>query len=537
MLENYSMSGAGEENMKRINTSTFDFPSVIENKILYVDKTAYLWRLLQDEKGEYFLSRPRRFGKSLLVSTLKALFQGRRKLFQGLAIDREKYKWKAYPVIHLDFANCAATTPEQLETFLNHLLLTAAKENGLKLREKGASIRFENLIRDAAASSKTKQAVVLIDEYDKPILSNITNPRVAELRDALKGFYSCVKKCEGVIRFALVTGVSKFSHVSLFSELNNLTDLTLHPDYAGMLGFSAAEIREAFADRIPLAAEANGMAPETLVERLLAWYDGYRFSRAETHVCNPVSVSKFFANAYTFSNYWEDTGTPSFLLELARRQSYDYEAALREYYDESVFRAYELDRLDVTGLLWQTGYLTIKDVRRDEESLLYRLDFPDKEVQETFSRRLVEFYAGGECGNEAWSAVRQLRTAIRQDDLAGFLEHFQSFLACVPYDLRLKHEKYYQTVFFCVFKLLGASIEAESRTNEGRIDAYIRTAKAVYIFEFKLDRTPDAALDQIVDRRYYERFRSSGLPIRMVGVDFASEKGRIDAWKEVAPPQ
>jgi hypothetical protein len=518
--------------MKEINTSTFDFPSIVQNDFLYVDKTAYIWNLVRPKKGEYFLARPRRFGKSLLVSTLKAFFQGRKKLFQGLAIAREKVKWQAYPVIHLDLANSRMKTAEDVEKWCLDALDNASKQLGIPLRGRSYAMQFENLIRDAADGSRRKEAVVLIDEYDKPILSNITNPQAEEVRDALKDFYSCVKKCEGVIRFALVTGVSKFAHVSLFSELNNLTDITLHPDYAAMLGFTAAEIREYFADRIPLAAEANGMSPEALTERLLEWYDGYRFSPAETHVCNPVSVSKFFTNCYAFSNYWEDTGTPSFLLELARRQSYDYEAALEQYYDESVFKSYELDRLDVTGLLWQTGYLTIKEVRRDGDELLYRLGFPDREVQATFSRRLIEFFAAPARQDEAWGVVRQLRTAIRQDDLAGFMTHFQAFLACIPYEMHLKYEKYYQTIFYCVFKLLGASIEAESRTNAGRIDAYIKTARTVYIFEFKLNQTPETAVGQILDRRYYERFQDGGQPIVLVGAIFDSSKGRLVNWAE-----
>ena len=216
-----------------------------------------------------------------------------------------------------------------------------------------------------------------------------------------------------------------------------------------------------------------------------------------------------------------------------RQQAYDHEAALNDWYDESIFAAYELDCLDITGMLWQTGYLTIKDVRRDGDETEYRLDFPDKEVQETFNRRLIEFFAGKERSREAWSLVRKFRTAMRKDDLEGFMTLFQSFLASISYQIRIPEEKYYQSIFFVVFKLLGASIEAESCTNEGRIDAYIWTAKTVYVFEFKLDKTADEAIGQIVDRRYYEKFQFCGLPIRMIGVNFNSEKGRIDAWKEL----
>ncbi|MBR6059741.1 MAG: AAA family ATPase, partial [Victivallales bacterium] len=325
-------------------------------------------------------------------------------------------------------------------------------------------------------------------------------------------------------------------HVSLFSELNNLTDITMQRDYAGMLGFSEKEIRKYFADRLSDAARSNGVSEAELMENLMAWYDGYRFSEADSHVCNPVSITKFFANSYKFSNYWDSTGTPSFLLELMRRQAYDHEAALNDWYDESVFSAYELDRLDITGLLWQTGYLTIKDIQNDGFDMLYRLDFPDREVQETFNRRLIEFYAGEENSRDAWSFARRLMSAIRREDLEGFMALFQSFLACVPYNIHLPHEKYYQTIFFIVFKLLGSRIEAESCTNAGRIDAYVRTAKTVYVFEFKLDKSSDEAVGQILDRRYYEKFQGCGLPIRLIGVNFDSSKGRIDNWEEGTLP-
>ncbi len=515
-------------NMKYIDTSTFDFPGVIGNDFLYVDKTSYIWNLVHPKKGEFFLSRPRRFGKSLLVSTLKAVFQGRRELFNGLAIDNMDYDWTAYPVIHLDFGACMAAAVEELDVFLKRRLAECAVEHNLILTGPNPQEQFIELILKLAKG--TSSVVILVDEYDKPILSNIVNPKVSDILTLLKGFYSVIKTYEGLVRFAFITGVSKFAHVSLFSDLNNLTDITLNPKFAGMLGFTEAEIREYFADRIPLAAQKRGKTEEQMVADILKWYDGYRFSDDTLHVCNPVSLSKFFSNDYVFDNYWDDTGMPSFLVKLSRERGYDYEAALSDWYDRSVFSAYELDRLDITGLLWQTGYLTIKETREDEDGMEYRLGFPDREVQSTFSRRLIEAFAADEKGDAAWNLARRLRTAIRNDELEQFLALFQSFLACIPYGIHLPYEKYYQTVFFSVFKLIGASIDAESCTNEGRIDAYIRTAKTVYIFEFKLDKTAEKAIDQIIDHRYYEKFQGAGLPIVMVGVNFDSTKGRIDGW-------
>ena len=514
--------------MKVIDTSTFDFPYIRTNDRLYVDKTAFVHKLLCGSK-EYFLSRPRRFGKSLLVSTLKALFQGRRDLFKGLAIDQMDYDWKPHPVIHLDLGSCSADTPEKLDAFLEGLLDREARSLGCTLRGEGTTMRFGNLIDDATPDS---QAVVLVDEYDKPILANVTSTQAKEILKVLKGFYSVVKTYEGKIRFALITGVSKFSHVSFFSELNNLTDITLHPDYAALLGFTEAEIRASFADRLPAAAAANDVPEEELMRNILKWYDGYRFSVAETHVCNPVSLCKFFDNCGKFSNYWGSTGTPTFLLELARQNRFDFEGALAETYTESVFDAYELDSLPVTGLLWQTGYLTIKEtVRTPRLSWKYRLGFPDFEVRESFNELLLDFYTGRrQRGNQEF--LFQMMDALYADDHEAFMRLFQAFLANIPYDLHLKFEKYYQTIFYCVFQLLSGAVEAESRTNAGRIDAVVKTQKAVYLFEFKLNQSAEEAVGQILDRRYYEKYQSCGLPIVCIGANFDFSKGQLTNWAE-----
>ncbi len=535
--------------MKKIKTSTFDFPEIIANNFLYVDKTAIIWKLVEGGKDEYFLSRPRRFGKSLLVSTLKAIFQGRRELFKGLAIDKMAYDWTSYPVIHLDFANCSADTAESLETYLNHLLDVVAKENRIGVEKGEPSIRFENLINDLAAKAeadaqaaavakgevKPGQVVVLVDEYDKPILGNITN---TEHRDAilrvLKGFYSCIKKCEGRIRFAFITGVSKFCHVSLFSDLNNLTDITLNADYARLLGFTEAEIRSNFADRIPLAAEANGCSSEELMQKLLKWYDGYRFSEEETHVCNPVSISKFFNEGYRFRNFWIDTGMPTFLLELAKRTRFNFEESLSRPVSELAFKAYELDRVDPLSMLWQTGYLTIKEnFVVDGIGTMYRLGFPDHEVELSFNMQLLAYYSGAQ-DSAMSSIVYSLTMHLREGRLEDFMKTLQAYFASIPYDIRGGDEHYYQTIFFITFLLLGTTIEAESRTNEGRIDAYVRTPTTVYIFEFKLNKTARKAIEQIVDRRYVEKFMNGGLPIVCIGANFNSKKGQLDNWKQLA---
>ncbi len=519
---------------KDLTTSVYTFEDLIQGNFLYVDKTEYIWQLIRPAVGMYFLSRPRRFGKSLLLSTLKAIFEGKKELFKGLAIHDKPYEWSKYPIIHIDFSNTDLSTVKDVNEYLQDELGEQSRTLDIPLRGHGLGKQFEYLIKDAALSSPMKKVVILVDEYDKPILGNITNlPQCQKILKVLKGFYSNIKKGEKYTRLAFITGVSKFCHVSLFSDLNNLTDITLKTQFAGMLGFTEDEIHRYFSDRIAEAAEDSKMPGRELMRKLMEWYDGYRFSKADVHVCNPVSISSFFDNEYEFANYWDSTGTPSFLLELMRKQAYDYEAALNDWYDESVFAAYELDRLDTTGLLWQTGYLTIKETRQRITGTQYLLDFPDREVKQTFMGRILEIYGGLRQGLPL-SIIQDFYDAISNDNPDGFMTILQSLFAGINYDLHIPNEKYYQTIFVIVFRLLGIFIEAESQTNEGRIDAYVRTSKTVYIFEFKLNKNARKAISQIVDRHYYEKFQSCGLPIRMIGVNFNSEKGRIDGWKGMA---
>ena len=519
--------------MKDLTTSVYSFEKLIQGNFLYVDKTDYVWQLIRPAQGMYFLSRPRRFGKSLLLSTLKAVFQGKRELFKGLAIYDKPYEWKPYPVIHLDMANCDSRTPEELQAYLEHLLKVSAEGLGLELRETGLAVRFENLINDAAKSSANGQVVILVDEYDKPLLSNVADlAQCKKILPVLKGFYSSIKKCSNITRLAMVTGVSKFCHVSLFSELNNLTDITMKRDYAGMLGFTEEDVRRYFADRIAEAAKLQGTSEDELMRKLLEWYDGYRFSKADIHVCNPVSITQFFANDCEFDNYWGTTGVTTVLFELAKTTRFNFEQALTAPVSSLAFGAYEVDNIDPLGLLWQTGYFTIKDVLPGPiGSSMFMLGFPDHEVEEAFNTQLLAYYSGYK-DSAMSSVVFKLMDAMRRDEVEQFMATLQSYFASIPYDIRGGDEHYYQTIFFITFMLLGSSVEAESRTNQGRIDAYVRTAKAVYIFEFKLDKSADEAVGQIIDRRYYEKFQSCGLPVRLIGVKFDSDKGRIEGWEE-----
>ena len=516
--------------MKDLTTSIYNFEDLIQGNFLYVDKTEYIWQLIRPAKGMYFLSRPRCFGKSLLVSTLKAIFEGRKELFNGLAIHAKPYDWTIHPVIHLDLGGRDFSTVEKMEERLKLILQEQADYNGVSLHDAALDTMFHELIK--TLHDRKGDVVILLDEYDKPILGNISREDCSEFLASLKVFYSVIKEKAGMLRFALVTGVSKFCHVSLFSELNNLTDITLTQDYAGMLGFTKEEVRKCFAEKITDAARLRGISEDELMLGLLEWYDGYRFSKADIHVCNPVSITQFFANNCEFDNYWGTTGVPTVLFELAKTTRFNFEQALTAPVSSLAFGAYEVENIDPLGLLWQTGYLTIKTVLPGPlGSSMFMLGFPDHEVEEAFNTQLLAYYSGYKDAAMS-SMVFKLTSAIRQDDMELFMVTLQSYFASIPYGIRGGDEHYYQTIFFITFLLLGSSIEAESRTNEGRIDAYIRTAKTVFIFEFKLDRNTDEAVGQILDRHYYEKFQSCGLPIRLIGVNFDSSKGRIDGWQE-----
>ena len=289
--------------MKDLTSSVYTFEDLIQGNFLYVDKTEYIWQLIRPAKAMYFLSRPRRFGKSLTLSTLKAVFEGKKELFKGLAIYEKTYDWKPYPIIHLDMANCQAKTPQSLNDFIFDSLADLAEKHNVQLRGSSNSKRFEFLINDIS-DKNGNPVVILLDDYDKPILNTLITSEASGCRDVLKGFYSSIKKCEGKLRFAFVTGVSKFCHVSLFSDLNNLTDITMAYDYAAMLGYTQEELETYFADRIDLASKQLNMSKDALFPKIKMWYDGYRFHEDAPSVYNPVSLAEFFTKRFEFKNYW-----------------------------------------------------------------------------------------------------------------------------------------------------------------------------------------------------------------------------------------
>ena len=511
--------------MKPITTSIFTFADLIDGGYVYVDKTARLYDLVRPYKGVYFLSRPRRFGKSLTISTLEAVFRGRRELFRGLAIDATDYDWKPYPVIRIDLGSKQAWDAAGLKHSLGLAVKQAAQRHGIDLATDEPHHLFESLVTTLGRSGKV---VILIDEYDKPILGNIENPAVGEILRVLKAFYSVVKTCDEHIRFALLTGVSKFSQASAFSDLNNLVDLTMDARYAEMLGYTQDELEQNFAPHIEHVAAQRGWTTGEVLDQMREWYNGYRFSKAEAWVYNPVSVGRFLDTG-ELSNYWFETGTPSFLIKLLKSGRLTIPEISREPLDELAFSAYEVERVSALPLLFQTGYLTIREVIPTSRQPLYRLDYPNMEVREAFSQYLVESYTNVE-KSIVPAYLRRLLAALESGDLDRAMQTLRIFFADIPYDIQLTNEKYYQTIFFVLLRLLALDVDCEVRTEAGRIDAVVKTATRIFVFEFKLQGTAEEALQQIHQRRYHEKYTADDRELLLVGAAFDPETRNLERW-------
>jgi hypothetical protein len=512
--------------MKDLTSSIYTFENLINGNYLYVDKTEYLWKLVRPASGIYFLSRPRRFGKSLTVSTLKALFEGKKHLFKGLAIAGTSYDWQEYPVIHFDLNGWEFSSPEKMQESLCGLVAESAAKHDLSLTATSPGGMFRELIIKLSGKGKV---VILVDEYDKPILNNAGKPCAQEILEKLKAFYSVIKAFESSERFVLVTGVSKFSPVSIFSDLNNLNDISMDYDYATMFGYTQEEFETNFAEYIEQAVTTLKTTREKLLHDIKAWYDGYRFHAEGDSVYNPVSLAQFFLKRCEFNNYWFDTGTPSFLMEQIRKSNFDFENTLAHPVSSMAFKAFEIDRIDPLSLLLQTGYLTIQSMEMKFDMPWYWLDFPNREVSVAFNTYLLNAYVG-QSKNEVSNFCGRLADAMSRGDVESLRKILEAFFAGFPYDLHRKDENNFQNIFFALFRLLGYYVEAESRTNNGRIDAVVQTGQWIYLFEFKIDRNAAEALSQIKNKDYLRKYMQSGKKVFLIGANFSSEDGQIADW-------
>ena len=500
-----------------------DFRSIIEGNYLYVDKTAYIHRLASTGKY-YFLSRPRRFGKSITITTLQELYLGSQSLFEGLWI-AEHWDWtRRHPVIRLSLSSIGFQSIGLREALMQEVEL-AAQAHGLSLNTQGLSARFRELIISAAkAGPKT---VVLIDEYDAPILHYLgqDGAKARENREILREFYTVLKEMDAYLEFVFLTGVSKFSKTGIFSGLNNLVDLTMHPDYATMLGYTQTELETNFATDIDAAAQHLKLRREELLHQLRSWYNGYRFEENADTVYNPVSINSFF-HQQKFENFWFATGTPTFLINLLKQEGvFNLHALGQTILD---FDSFDLDDIRLYGLLYQSGYLTIQS--RDEFGQ-YTLDYPNREVKNAMLAYLLEAFGGVSKGTGVSMAIR-METAFLQDDLDQVFRILQEIFAHVPYFLHEKYpEKFFHAAIHLLFTYMGIRARSEVCTSDGRADSLVETPGKIYILEYKLDKSPQEALAQIRQKRYYRSAWSAGKPVLGIGVQFSSQTKNIEAWE------
>jgi len=511
--------------MEKVATDIYTFARLREDGFTYVDKTDALYAMASGETGaQFFIARPRRFGKSLAVSTLKSLFEGRRELFAGLAIE-PKWDWsKKWPVLHLDMGSMQARDVDEFRELLIDHLSDRVRELGVEgLSGSSLAVVFKRLIDALAAKSPDGRMVLLVDEYDKPILGHLMKPDVTEFRDALKAFYSVIKTLESKQRFTFITGVSKFSKVSIFSDLNNLNDWTMHPRAATLFGYTHDEVRRYFPGRIHALAEANGLTDAAAFDKIVEWYDGYRFEENAEHVINPVSLGLCFGNG-KFANYWSKTAVPTFLIDILKEHPLDFSTI--DITDDRL-EAYEPDNPDITTLLYQTGYLTIKGFRQFAATRKYDLGFPNLEVENSFVTKLVPAYAGLE---QARSESAQLAAAeaLYSHDVPKFLKALKVFFANIPYDLTdRQNEQMWQTIVYVVLRSIGVNVNGEVKTHDGRIDMVVDLPTDIYIVEFKLDRPAAEAMEQIKGKDYAGKYALSKKRITLIGIYFSSAKRTI----------
>ncbi len=502
-----------------------NFEKIRSRNYCYIDKTELIYKLVQSGQY-YFLSRPRRFGKSLLISTLEAYFQGKKELFEGLAMETLEKEWIEYPILHLDLNTEKYDTPQTLENKLSLNLKMWEDEYGANEYEYSLATRFEGVIR-RAAEKWGRNVVILIDEYDKPMLQAIGNEALlTDYRNTLKAFYGVMKSCDRYIKFALLTGVTKFSKVSVFSDLNNLMDISMSNRFANLCGITEEELYSNFQEDIIELGRQNKLTEEGTKAALKEMYDGYHFTEESEDIYNPFSLLNTFAEM-KFGSYWFETGTPSFLVELLKHSRYDLHRLTEEMASADSLGGIDTMNTNPVPILYQSGYLTIKGY--DREFQVYYLGFPNKEVEEGFTKFLLPRYAHLETGNPSFEIMSFVKD-VRQGNADAFLRRLQSFFADSPYELARDLELHYQNVLFIVFKLLGFYTQAEYHTANGRIDMVVKTDKYIYVMEFKLDGTAEEALQQINNKQYALPFASDSRKLFKVGVNFSKEKRGIEDW-------
>jgi len=503
-----------------------NFESLRQDDYFYIDKTALIYQMVKTGRY-YFLSRPRRFGKSLLISTLEAYFRGKKELFMGLAIEKLEKDWIKYPILHLDLNIEKYDAPESLDNILEKSLVAWEKLYGAEPSERSFSLRFAGII-ERACEQTGQRVVILVDEYDKPMLQAIGNEELQkQFRNTLKAFYGVLKTMDGCIKFALLTGVTKFGKVSVFSDLNNLDDISMRNQYIEICGVSEQEIHSNLENEIHEFAAARGVTYDKLCAELRENYDGYHFTWPSPDIYNPFSLLNAFADG-KMNSYWFGSGTPTYLIEMLNKyhvipQQIGDRKALAESFDAPTERI-----TNITPLLYQSGYITIKGY--SPITNLYLLDIPNKEVRLGLMKSLLPGYLHQHT-MDGLTTVALLYEAIYEERLDDGLRLLQAFLSTIPYCDNTDYEGHYQSLFYTIFSLLGMYVDVEVRTPRGRVDVVMCSLSALYVMELKLDKTADDAMGQIDLKNYPERFALCGLPVVKVGINFDSERRTLGEWK------
>lgn len=520
------------------------FEKIRQENYIYVDKTEYIYNLVSNN-AYYFLSRPRRFGKSMLLSTIESLFKGKRDLFKGLAIDSKVWEWEQHEVLHLDFNGENFRQEDALDIFLDTLLKKLERQYLIEHPEGSFGFRFREII-EAAYRKSGKHVVILIDEYDKPLFDVFRNkPLLEKNRNQLQSFFSVLKTMDKYIKFGMLTGVTRFSKVSVFSGLNNLNDISLDEEYNSICGINESELSKYFAESIQEMSQKAKSSPEIIHEELKKNYDGYHFAPYGEDIYNPFSILNTFSKK-KFSDYWYGSGTPSEMVHLLEDSTFPVPEMDNCRCSEDEMMGTDIYLQNPIPLFYQCGYLTIKDY--DSEFKEFTLSFPNMEVSRGFSQSLMRSYMNG---INASSKVNDFVRAVRKGEAEEFMSMLESFTAVIPYDLLRSSggkegkfhsqpeeeswikgslEAHYQNVMYVLFKLMGFYTHAECKTSNGRIDLTIETADYIYLMEFKIDSTPEKALQQIDDLEYHLPYRHSGKKIFKIGANFDTSKRRLSSW-------
>ena len=501
------------------------FSEIRQGGYVYVDKTADIYKLASTGKY-YFLSRPRRFGKSLLVSTMEAYFKGRKELFKGLAIEKLEKNREECPVLHFDFSGKSYAQPDSLSDILNIHLKQMEAKYGVEVISDACDSRLKGIIETAYRKTGEK-VVVLVDEYDKPIIDNLTRPELRDsFREVLEGFYGVLKSKDDYIRFGFLTGVTKIGKMSVFSGLNNIQDISMDARYADICGITEAELKQHFGESVTELAAAGKISVDECYAKLAKMYDGYHFCEDTVGIYNPFSLLQTFVKR-KFGDYWFETGTPSFLVQYLKDGNYNLNNISRDLVPVETLNGTNYAKPAPITLMYQSGYLTIKSY--DERFKTYTLDYPNEEVKSGFLNSLSQLYAPGLIAGEF--SVYQFVRDIESGDVESFIDRFSAFLSGNSYEIQGNLELYFQNTMSVMLRMMGLYVKTEYQTSNGRIDIVVDTRQYVYIIELKRDQSPDIALRQIEAKGYEKPFLASGKKIIKLGINFSSETRTVDGWK------